>query len=316
VFRNGRAALEKIRNDSLYLAKRGKATGHTLTAVEARGLLSPLGFKTCIVSNRAPSYMCDPVTFRAVSWNGVMRIMNWVLIRRCSGAALTLCVLSVLPGCLIPYGFPKVSQTPLLSLGNDPGEIHAFRVDITREFADISGVDNWTFSEVSPWSMGWVLPQTKVSATYGIFVFGVALNYPVYMSHSLALRVYRPGFDLVELDSWDIPAEIVWKQAADLCSQERALDRLLLMSAEEDENKPRQWLTVGSRLSPGSQSAEHRRVLLFGASEYERLASKATASGPESEAANSRLQSKAQELRKLADTEKPSPSFSRLLRGE
>jgi hypothetical protein len=225
-------------------------------------------------------------------------------------------LLPALQGCLIPYAFPKVSQTPLLSLGETADEIHTFRVDITRDFVDISGTDHCTLTELSSWPAGWVLPQTKVSASYGIFVFGVALNYPVYISHSLALKVYRAGYELVELDSWQLPTEIVWKQALDLAAQEDALDRLyLLMEDENRATKPMLFWTIGLQLSPGSESAEHRRVLLFGASEYERLARRA-ASERVIETARRRLQSKAQRLRDLAGQVEPSPGLTRLLRGE
>jgi hypothetical protein len=236
--------------------------------------------------------------------------------QRCLVPALLLLLLPALPGCLIPYGFPKISQTPLLSLGKEAEEIHAFRADITRDFVDIGGTDRWTFSEVTSSPAGWVLPQTKVSATCGIYVFGVALNYPVYTSHSVALKLYRPGYELVELDSWEVPGMIVWKEAPDLASQEKALDRLFLREAPDSANEPRSWVRIGRRLSPGSEGAEHQRVLLFGASEYERLASGAAASGSEEGTTCGRLRSKARELRELAGEAEPPPSFRRLWRGD
>ena len=47
-------------------------------------------------------------------------------LRRLSAPALVLLLLPALPGCLIPYGLPELSQTPLLSLGGGAGEVHAF----------------------------------------------------------------------------------------------------------------------------------------------------------------------------------------------
>jgi hypothetical protein len=206
--------------------------------------------------------------------------------------AVIVLLLPVLPGCLIPYGFPKVDQTPLVRAENGTQEVHAFRVDVTRDFVDIGGTDQFTLSEVTFLPGGWVLPQTKISATYGCYVFGIVLNYPRYISHSLGLRLYRAGYELVELDSWALPSEIVWERVPDLAAQEKALDRLFLMNAEE--------ALIGAKLLPGSETTEHRQVLIFGASEYDRLASTPAASGPENESMRHRLLSKAQELRELA----------------
>jgi hypothetical protein len=224
--------------------------------------------------------------------------------QRCLIPMLVSLILPGLPGCLIPFGFPTISQTPLLSLGKEAEEIHAFRVDITREFVDIGGSDDCTLSEVTSSTAGRVFPQTRLSATYGMYVIGVELNFPVYTSHSVALKLYRPGYELVELDSWEPSKEIVWKMAPDLASQEKQLDRLFLMDNEEEESK---WQLIKPRLSPGSKSAEHRRILLFGVSEYERLATAAAASGPQAEAVRRRLQSKAQKLKELADNSESPP---------
>jgi hypothetical protein len=199
-------------------------------------------------------------------------------------------------------------------LGNEAEDVHVFRVDITRDFADISGSDHYTLSEVPAGPPGWLLPRTKVSATYGIFVFGIALNYPVFISHSLAMRLYRPGYELVELDSWDLPEKITWKPASDLQSQERALDRLFLRD-EKDALGPAQWPIISHCLSPGSKSRAHRRALLFGASGYERLATSDLGSGPERTEERSRLQRKALDLRELASKTESSPSLWRLFSG-
>ena len=242
--------------------------------------------------------------------------MKGPFVRRRNVYGLTVCLLTLLPGCLIPFGFPKLSQTPPALLGEEVTDVHAFRVDITTDFADMSGTDHYTLSEMPSWSASWLLPQTKVSATYGIFVLGIALNYPVFMSHSLAAKLYRPGYDLVELDSWNLPVRIAWKRAEDLKSQKRALDRLFLMDREAEATKPKLWPFIGRSLSAGSESSAHRRALLFGASEYERLASRELALGPEWDGVRSELRSKAEELRKVADKKEPSSSLSRLICGE
>jgi hypothetical protein len=224
----------------------------------------------------------------------------WQVLRRCRGRALLFLLLPILPGCLVPFGFPKLDQTPLASLGTDTEEIHAFRVDVTRTYVDIGGTDQCILSEVTFTPGGWVLPQTKVSVTYGMYVVGIVLNYPTYVSHAVGLKLYRPGYDLVELDSWEFPKQVAWKQAVNLEAQEQALDRLFLMVTEDLETK-RHMFGFGmfkSVLAPGSVSAEHQRALLFGAKEYDRLASTANPHDSTSRKVQQRLESKAEQLRK------------------
>jgi hypothetical protein len=221
--------------------------------------------------------------------------------------AFVLVVLPTLPGCLLPFAVPKVSQTPLLNLGPEADQIHVFRVDDTLDFVDIGGVDHLTYSEITS-NSGWLLPRTKLSATYGFYVYSV-LSYPCYISHSLGLKLYRPGYELVELDSWEQPGKIVWNEAPDLASQEKVLDKLFLMKPDE------RWddLTSASDkcLSPGSASPEHQRVLLFAAAEYERLASRLVANGTEEKNSRARLEAKASKLRELAAKVEPPPSLLR-----
>jgi hypothetical protein len=130
-----------------------------------------------------------------------------------------------------------------------------------------------------------------------VFVLGIALNYPVYTSHTVAMRLYRPGYDLVEIDSWQLPEKVAWKKAPDLAAQEKELDRLMLTT--DEASRPAIWL--GRTLRPGSASAAHRQALLFGASEYERLAASAQSSHPNPNESSRRLVEKAGTLRALAD---------------
>jgi hypothetical protein len=225
---------------------------------------------------------------------------QWQVFRRCCRRALLFLLLPMLPGCLVPYGFPKFDQTPLVSLGPDSEEIHAFRVDITREFVDIGGTDHCTLSELTFTPGGWVLPQVKVSATYGHYVVGIALNYPAYVSHALCLVLYRPGYELVELDSWEFPKQVAWKHAVGVEAQEQALDRLFLMEKGNGGFKRHMFGfgRIDSELGPGSESEEHQKALLFGAKEYERLASTANPRDSNFEKVQRRLKSKAEELRR------------------
>jgi hypothetical protein len=209
---------------------------------------------------------------------------------------IALVILAFLPGCLFPFGTPKFCCVPSVDLGSDADDVHVFRVDITRYFADISGDDCYTYSEVPFTFLGWTPPQIKVSGVVGIFVFGVALNYPIYVSQSVAARLYRPSYELVELDSWQLPRRVEWKMAPNLTSQEDALDQLFRF-AKGGELRPATFNPISSQLNPGSASAAHRRALLFGASEYDRLAAGELASTDE---ARRRLHDKAEKLRQLA----------------
>jgi hypothetical protein len=209
---------------------------------------------------------------------------------------IALAILASLPGCLFPFGTPKFCCVPSVDLGSNADDVHVFRVDITRYFADISGNDSYTYSEVPFTFLGWTPPQIKVTGVVGIFVFGVALNYPIYVSQSVAARLYRPGYELVELDSWQFPRQVEWKMAPDLTSQENALDQLFLFP-KGGELRPATFFTTSRQLNPGSASAAHRRALLFGASEYDRLAVGQVASTDE---ARCRLHHKAELLCQLA----------------
>jgi hypothetical protein len=130
-----------------------------------------------------------------------------------------------------------------------------------------------------------VAAQTKLSLTRGYYVIGVALNYPYLTHHSVAVRLYRPGFEVVEVQGIE---PVVWKPALDVKSQEEALDSLFPLEAKE-------LLLVHRTLDVGSVSLDHRAALLFGAAEYERLAWVAP-----SEFRRTQLLTKAAHLRELA----------------
>jgi hypothetical protein len=107
--------------------------------------------------------------------------------------------------------------------------------------------------------MGETDPQRKTSVTFGLFTLPLPLFY--HVSHRLLVRLYRPGFQLLEVTSENQGQPIIWQAAPDLQSQAEALDALF----------PGPF----SELSRGSQSPAHREALLFGASEFDRLAAQA-----------------------------------------
>ncbi len=166
-------------------------------------------------------------------------------------------------GCILPFAYPTLSSTPRVELGTASSNVHAFRVDFTNHTADLivgdRGRGTERLSKVSIASTGAVPAQFVPSASYGLLILGVALNYPTLTSHTVALRVYRPGFELVEIESWTRGQKITWTAAPDLASQERALDSLFPLSQLDKECTAR----------------EHHEALLFGATEYDRLAGEA-----------------------------------------
>ena len=99
-------------------------------------------------------------------------------------------------------------------------------------------------SEISLDAVADVPAQVKLSADYGVAVIGIALNYFVHTNHTVALRIYRPGFELVELHSWERGGQAVWKPADGVVAQEQVLDRLfpidrLAVQAPDEEDSQR-----------------------------------------------------------------------------
>lgn len=97
--------------------------------------------------------------------------------------------------------------------------------------------------------------QVKPSLSYGLAYPLLVANGLSHSSHTVAVRIYRPGYELVEIASWQAPPDLRCKRVDDVFGQAHALDRLY------------SW-----PLEPGSASEAHREALLFGATEYERLA--------------------------------------------
>jgi hypothetical protein len=163
-----------------------------------------------------------------------------------------------LGGC-IAFGYPDISRTPTIPI--DVPEVHAFRVVSDSEFHGflICGTFAWgrTIEEI-PVTDATVPAEVERSFPYAWEV------YPIYgcnRHRSMAVLLYRPGYDLVE-----VPA------------------RNWLLSIATFEAKPIEWKPVPfdrqvaalNRLLGGSDSmlrSDHvdRNVAEFAAGEYERL---------------------------------------------
>ena len=181
----------------------------------------------------------------------------------------TLCVLAcclcwpLLSGCIIcPY--PTVGYTPSVNTSAPSDEIHAFRVDFTNHYG-------WFFSDtkenrgkldsrqkLSLLSVGHnseIASQVKPAINYGVIllVADIPGTGVLHTSESIGLRLYRPGFELVEINSWELANKVEWRRVDGLAGQERVLDQLF----------PTDGNTFGDE------------AYVFGASEYMRLSNEA-----------------------------------------
>jgi hypothetical protein len=199
-------------------------------------------------------------------------------------------------GCLIPYAYPKLDYVPGCDLGPKVTDVHAFRVDVTADQADIDANGSYTLSEIVPKSDGTFPPQANLSLERGHYVFGVVLNYNVGRLHATRVRLYRPGYQLVELPAWSSNKDIVWRATTDWREQEKAIEDLIRWPTFTTDGH-----TVGGGdLARTGIPEAARRALVFVATEYERVAALAT--NPEDA---TRLREKA---RRLAEPMPISPS--------
>jgi hypothetical protein len=228
--------------------------------------------------------------------------------RRALFLAVALCPLLFAGGCLMPYAYPKLDYTPPVKLDTPPGEVHAFRVDLTRYISmwmPMEEDDRMVFERLTEIP---VPPTVEVPAQIKLSVTsGSDLNFekpPEKTEHSVALRLYRPGYELVEIGAWEQVDRVCWKPAPDLKAQTKALDQLTSASLSEgssaffEQKYGLDQILPKSATVPeiGSVSPEHRAALLFAAAEYEKLATGASSPDEQKE-----LKAKATELRKLAD---------------
>lgn len=220
------------------------------------------------------------------------------------GVALLLCPL--LSGCFAAgAAWPSVAVTPPLQVSAAADQVRAFRVDVVDAGATIEFHEPsvYTFREVPVAAGGWVVPQGKLACDYG-WVFGsLPMSYWKVKQHTVRVRLYRPGCQTVEVSAWALPKDVKWTGVADLAGQEKAVDDLVSVGDTDGighltDAKPDGWF-VARRLADGSESPEHRKALLFAASEYERLA-KTAPDNEKSRSVRDRMEKKAAWLRTLA----------------
>jgi hypothetical protein len=192
-------------------------------------------------------------------------------------------VLLGLWGC-IPYVMPALEVTQPLDLSEVAQEVQAFRVDISsKSGAPCYGQEEYSLSWI-PLTGGVAPAQVQAGLDSGIIIIGIALNYHFHYHDGVHVRLYRPGYDLVEFKSWQMGKSVVWVPAKDFAAREKAIDDLLSacgtvswcqmhrnseLFPEDSAAKPSAEVPGGLR--PGSYSVEHCAALAFAAQEYDKL---------------------------------------------
>jgi hypothetical protein len=232
--------------------------------------------------------------------------------RRFFLACVSLVCLS-LPACMqIPMCIPELSYVAPVDLGAASAEVHGFRVDVTEKtvvnidenFKSAGGgVAYYEFTPMKLSARGTTPLQWDVSWAYGWRGIGFWDYWPTLTTHSVAVRLYRRGFETAELrPGQDLPDD--WNTAADLAAQEKAVDDLLGVSPLESTSPLKAIKGTGVHSPPalefGTKSAGHKKALLFAAGEYEWLAQQLTEPNAEEQVRRTRLLDKARRLEDLA----------------
>ncbi|MBY0524422.1 MAG: hypothetical protein K2R98_13535 [Gemmataceae bacterium] len=240
--------------------------------------------------------------------------MRWMI------APICLCALFATSGCVpLYYAYPTVSYIPEVPLDKtlrryltDESPILVFRIDIKddQNTAEFTEDDRYVLRDVQPathyfsnifgLAYSYVPSQMKLTLDSGMYWHCVALCYRKHSHHTMRLRLYRSGYQLIQIKPGDRDVAFPdWVEAADPTAQEKAVDDLL-STAETDFSVARDKKLVTNtmrNLAPGSASAEHREALRFAAGEYERLAGENMGQV----ALEMRCRAKAAWLRELAD---------------
>ncbi len=211
--------------------------------------------------------------------------------------------LTSLVGC-VPffYAYPSVSRVPQVTLDAPCQDVHAFRVDVQDEqnCVEYGETDRYLLSRVQ--ILGGRVPgQTKAGLAHGRGWNCIALIFHRHTEPAVLLRLYRPGYRLVEIRSNEPEVSVNWEPAAGAATREAAIDALLSSRSTRTYPPPRDTPHPEFHgLAPGSASKQHRQVLLFAAAEYQRLADFLVVNRQELAELTDRLRQKAAWLQKLA----------------
>lgn len=185
-------------------------------------------------------------------------------------------------GCLIPYAYPKLDYVPGAAFAPNGSDVHAFRVDASADQLDLG--ESGTSFGLKPIELrpdGRLPGQIALSLERGVYVAGVAVNYNVGRVHTTRVRLYRPGYQLVEVSAWGSSGPVVWTPATDWAAQEKAIDDLLRRPSVS-ASAAALAKNNGSFWGAATEAAELRGILsdssevppahAFAAGEYRRVA--------------------------------------------
>jgi hypothetical protein len=142
------------------------------------------------------------------------------------GAAL-LAPCIVAAGCL-PYAYPKLSYLPGAELGSEASDVHAFRVDVTVKLLLFGFTPcEYSLSEIAPNPDGRMPSKMGVTIERGAYWIWSPFEPCLGLAHENRVRLYRPGYHLIELSSWDFTDKVVWQPASAWSDQIRALTDLI-----------------------------------------------------------------------------------------
>lgn len=211
-------------------------------------------------------------------------------------------------GCMpIGYAYPSISYVRPASVGAARDEVRAFRVDVANDdnSFDIIEKDRYRLTALPLHRDGSFDPQVKVAVDYGWLLACMALTYDSSTHHTVLVRLYRRGYQTIELESWRKDERLQWTPAPTLQEREQAIDDVVSTWKTTPERLQNQYASKGfvpprdpaifRYLSPGSTSYEHLAALRFAAAEYEQLLSDVTDAEQ-----RGRLEEKAKAIRQLA----------------
>jgi hypothetical protein len=214
-----------------------------------------------------------------------------------------LCLMAA--GCMqVPYFLPEINYAPGVDAKCKRDQVHVFRVDVTQKteikegLQSVSGkvVEYQELTRIRTNADGTTSPQLGVTFASGWRYVGVVNFTSSSTEHGVTLRFYRPGYQTIAFKPGEGMRELEWREAPDLEAQIKAVDDLVRGSTLNNSKKT---ITATQVLEPGTKSAAQREALLFGASEYERLARDLT--DAEEREIRGDLLKEARRLRGLAD---------------
>jgi hypothetical protein len=215
---------------------------------------------------------------------------------------------------LAAIALPNISYVPGQQLTDSADQLHVFRIDVTEKssYLGIPAGAEYRFGEVSLDENAYCGSQLKASIDYSWAYQSFAnawcgIPKGETVSHSLIVRIYRRGYDTVEIGSWKKDPPIEWVPVIDVREQEKAIDDLLsTIERKGGSDKRESEMARGpfhdereqfGHLVNGSMSETHQKAMLFAAREYEWLA-KSMQTSDIGNAVHNRLLAKADYLRK------------------